>query len=72
MLSKKQVAIFLLLLITALANSLRETNCSATDGAQYSTKEMFKKKKRNGKSTPAQNYLLVSSIIISLTTLVHA
>ena len=62
MLSKEQAAILLPLLPTALAHSSKETNSSAIDGAEYSTEEMFKKKKRNGKSTPAQNYLLVSTI----------
>jgi len=70
-LSKEQAAILLPLLPTALAHSSKETTSSAGDAAEYSIEEMLKKKKRNGKSTPAQNYLLVSSMYIWLTTLAH-
>ena len=69
-LSKKQAAILLPLLPAAIAQSSsashvsQDVTHSATDGVpQYTNEEMFTKKKKNSKSTAAQNYLLVSTDI---------
>ena len=66
-LSKEQAALLLPLLPAALAQSSSAALASqdatrpVTDGiSQYTNAEMFMKKKKNSKSTPAQNYLLVS------------
>ena len=68
-LSKEQAAILLALLPAALAQSSSSTSFASkdavTDGVrQYSNEEMFARKKKNTKSTPAQNYLLVSNILL--------
>ena len=67
-LSKEEAAILLPLLPAAIAQSssasrvLQDVTHSATDGVpQYKNEEMFMKKKKNPKSTAAQNYLLVST-----------
>ena len=45
------------------------------DSHPFTVEEMFKKKKKNGRSTPAQNYLLVSflggAVNVSLTDCLH-
>ena len=56
-LSKEQAAL-LMPLLPALQQSVVETSNQSVDS--YSIADMFSKKKKNSKSTPAQSYLLVS------------
>ena len=60
-LTKEQAAMLLPLLTQTV--SAGESSGGAEEGPNYSIAEMFTKKKKNTRCTPAQNYLLVSQIV---------